>query len=286
MPIEISDPPAGANLGPGIRVAVFVPGSPTLPAGTRWRVSVSDADTPEATFYQEEFEYSGNDGWAFGFAGGTGRWVQPMSGTFPHGSAARMLVELIGEGVTEPSLSQAVTWDTVTGMPYVVGVQSGDGGGGLTPEQAAQLDETHEATIVQMGVPANPIDVPIGSLIAHPPLGILEIDAAAVGATGDGAFGGTLAGGEPIYGLWWEFTTVPPELGVQFGLTEHFHQRMVQFRTIHTVGGVELVSEVLEADYQRVVWLFETAFPTRIEYRVLPGVSVNIHGLNARFGPD
>jgi hypothetical protein len=286
MAIDINEVEENGAFGPGIRITATRDGQPVMAPGTYWRVSIAGFGLDETVYYVDTFPYSGNDGWAFGMAGGFIP-LQDRYSKMPHGAQARLLLELVENDVVVQSVSQAITYDTVTGLPlYVPQSATMAGGGGLTPDQATQIEETHEAVIVKMGVGENLIDVPIASLIAHPPLGLLEIDAVAAPAQGQGSIPPTAPGGELLYGLWWEFTVVPPEIGLLLGPTERYAERMIQLRTIHTVGGIELVSEVLDADFHRVIWLWSTAFPTRIDYDVLPGVVANIHGINNLLGPS
>jgi hypothetical protein len=130
------------------------------------------------------------------------------------------------------------------------------------------------------------IPFPINIDLLHPSFAQLELSQIVDQLSGDGQLVGDTSFAFPSqFGLWWEFTVVPPRLGYLDGPTRRYSQRMVQWRLVHTIGGLDLVTNVLDAEYDRVVWIWEVSKPTRIEFSILPGVFLNMRRVIARAPP-
>lgn len=130
------------------------------------------------------------------------------------------------------------------------------------------------------------IPFPINIDLLHPSFAQLVLSSIVTQLSGDGSIAGDDAPFFPSqFGLWWEFTTVPPKLGFIDGPTRRYSQRMVQWRLVHSVGGLELVTDVLDANYDRVTWLWEVSKPSRIEFSILPGVELNVRRILALAPP-
>jgi hypothetical protein len=130
------------------------------------------------------------------------------------------------------------------------------------------------------------IPFPINIDLLHPSYAQLELSDIVYICEGDGVLEGDSAPVFPSqFGLWWQFTTVPPGIGLTWGGIIHYAIRMVQWQLIHTIGGIELCTELLDADYDRVVWRWDVSKPTRIAYSVCPGVVLQARKVIARQPP-
>lgn len=289
MVVTIAQPAGGQPFGPGFTAAASTSIVGPLPIGWQWHIDVLFPAGSETVIqssvrplsagnqHQIVFEQDVVDGESF------------LPTVHPQlvGQDAQLRIRLQSSPTTvEDEGSVTVKWDYQSGTSVILGKRgSTTGGGGLTNEQAVQLEETHEATIRTMGASPSQISIPISGLIAHPPLGILRIDPAQIIADGDGIIdtGGGLFSN--IFGLWWEILTQPPSVGFTLGLTDHYQVRVIQLRTIHSVTGIDVASEVLDADYQRVIWLWQEALPSRVEYSVTPGFVVALHAVRSAAVP-
>lgn len=176
--------------------------------------------------------------------------------------------------------SVGVILDMLTGIPaelqeylrtHLVG-----GAGGLTTEEHDALIITQAAVTADIGPGIGDLIQSIGSLITKPTLAIGSLSSPAYELEGDGEIpdiGDVL---HSKFGLYWLATTIPPGLGHLHGNTEEYLQRLVQFRTLHVVGGVELVTEVFDANWHGGLWSWSVPKPTAIEYSILPGVHLQV----------
>ena len=182
------------------------------------------------------------------------------------------------DGTVYDSGTVDVKWNLVEGQLAQVLAQP-KGTGGLTPDQAAQLADIALAVTRQLTQGGNQVAIDVNALVAHPPLGALIVQDIVFLIDGEGFFDLPQLSGVFAYGAWWEFTTVPPGVGRLEGPTVRYLTRAMQLRTIHTIGGVDFVTEVLDVDFQRVVWTWREALPKQLQYSVTPGFEVAMHFL-------
>jgi hypothetical protein len=280
VPITILQPGADEYAGPGF---LFDAGTDQIgpwPTTAFWRVELWAGTDREQLI--SAIDYASQSWEHNGIIGATTDLqlqIDANHSSVHDGQPARVVVQHWQDSTTMlEQASQDVTLDMTTGVPHLLQyAPPAPAGEGLTEEQAAQLQAVAEATVVPMGLPGTLTNVPLGSLLVHPPLGLTRVDATPICRTGDGYLEGDSGLFPSIYGLWWEFTVVPPGVGTEAGATVLYEQRMVQLQTVHTINGLDVVTEIVEANYDRVVWLWAEAKPTRIEYAILPGVEVCFH---------
>lgn len=148
--------------------------------------------------------------------------------------------------------------------------------GGLTEEQAEDLTIVKGAVLADIGPGIGDLVQSIGQLITRPTLTIGSLSSPPYELEGDGEIpdiGDVL---HSKFGIYWLATTIPPGIGHLHGNTEEYSNRLVQFRTLHVVGGVELVTEVFDVNWHGGLWTWSTAKPTAIEYSILPGVHLQV----------
>lgn len=147
-------------------------------------------------------------------------------------------------------------------------------GQGLSAQQAESL-QIVQATVTA-GSPFGIIDAAsglLGALLGDPPLGIGSLSSPPYDLTGDGV----IPDDQPALYLWGVYWTadVPSGMGRKHGQSLEYQQRLVQFRTVHIVDGLELVTEILDANYHGSLWKFQMQKALRVEYSVTPGVTIH-----------
>lgn len=145
---------------------------------------------------------------------------------------------------------------------------------GLTEEQAESLVITQAAVTAGFGLdPLNLVGDLVQAIGASNPLGYGSLSSPMDCFTGDGE----MPDPEPLlpkWGLYWVASVIPAELGHRHGQSEEYPSRLVQFRTVHEVGGVEMVTEIVDSTTHGELWRFRFQRPRRVEYSVLPGVTI------------
>lgn len=147
-------------------------------------------------------------------------------------------------------------------------------GQGLSEVQAEQL-QIVQATVTA-GSPFGIIDAASGllaALLGNPPLDVGSLSTPPYDLTGDGV----IPDDQPalyLWGVYWT-ATIPAGFGRLHGQTIEYQQRLVQFRTVHIVDGLELVTEVLDANFHGSLWRFQLQKALRVEYSVTPGVIIH-----------
>lgn len=280
--ITIFVPPSGGQFGPGFRLHVETDAPGPLPPGNAWVAYIHPVDNELDLRYVDGLATTNPQAiWDWGAQPDSPMLLQNISAPVLHGTTVRLLVlRNVGTTLVE-SLSMSVQWNMTDGIPLWSDRRADARGqeGAFTAADRVTLEETQAATVVKMGAPGAEIDIPIASMIVHPPLGMTTLDPVGIPASGDG---GLQLGPGPSrnwFGLWWEFATVPPAMGRDEGVTPIYEQRMVQLAVIHTVLGVDVQSEYIDASFERVVYRWAEAFPTRVEFSITPGVEVIFHPL-------
>lgn len=279
MAITISDPVTGAPFGPGFQIAVSTDLIGPQPSGTRWDfVLTAPANEPPPMTWSLP--------WTSNFlitkmleGDETHRGLAPVNADWVEGQSAQLQVQLIQPGPTVvDDETVTVVMDRTTGAnvelaEYLVEHLPASGQGLTTAEHNAVL-QTNVGVIAMAGI--NPLEL-VGDL------------AAAIGSSAPLAFGslgdlmgpltgdGVLAAPPTLHiamGLYWVATTIPAGLGHRHGNSEEYPARLVQWRTTHVVGGIEMCTEIVDAITHRELWRFHTATPHAIEYSVLPQVEI------------
>lgn len=174
MPITITNPVTGL-FGPGATVLASTDLIGPIPIDFFWRISLTTAVTEQVQFR--------TDIQTFGSRTLSTIWLNPQNQilashqqVIKDGDSARLLVELISaQQIVQESASVAVTYETTTGLPVIQQELQVPGSGGLTEEQALQLETTAQATAVDQlldfltlteatsGPTGAPLVVPLGT---------------------------------------------------------------------------------------------------------------------------
>jgi len=157
-------------------------------------------------------------------------------------------------------------------VDWLAGRISGAGTGLTTDEHNAVL-QTNAGVIAMANI--NPLDL-IGdlasALTSNPPLAFGSLSTF-YELTGDGEMpdiGDVLHTKLGIYFV----ATIPAGLSHRHGQSEEYPARLIQWRTVHSVGGLDMVTEVADFETHGELWKWKVAKPLRIEFSVLPSVVV------------
>lgn len=202
----------------------------------------------------------------------------PYQAALPDAAAVTVVGQISGpSGVVDSGTTTDLVWSTTGQLPELL--EDITTGSGITEEERAQLQETHDATVTEMTIGGSSQVLDLISMLLHPPLGLTVLSALTPPQSGDGTIPEPTEFHAGIWGVVWHFTVVPPHLGrVLLGLPR-FSIALLQLRVVHTIGGVDFYSEVIDADRDNVIFRWTENFPTRIEYSIIPGVQVQFNWL-------
>lgn len=281
MPITIVEPVSGGPFGPGFRVeasSTFV--GPIL--DPFWEIRVTDLDD---FVVLGRYLFSSLTGPFRTF--GNSNEIGIAFSSVAQGDNVHVHVELSsGSGVVESSVITS-TWDQTSGAPFVlqegitavlssIGSIQAAANALISPVGATQtkLDVIKGSVTADIGISPNHVIEGLVSLINRPPLAIGHLSSPPITLTGDGF----IPVGSPaaIFGLYWVATVIPAGMGKRNGNSVEYQQRLVQFRTVHTIGGVDLVTEVADFNTHGQLWVWQIALPTRVEYSVTPGIEIQV----------
>lgn len=284
MPITITLPPPGTSIGPGYLIGLTSDFIGPLPTGTTFHVRISSH--PEGT---------PNVIWQIIPTQGT--QIQVLVGdrftvttssqqqTVPAGSNVHVVAELvtssqqvIDSGVTDVP----VTYDPTTMLWQHVNQNTGTGGG-LTGDQATQLQETHNAVLRAWQVSAGLLQsTPIGGLISHPDPNLLRLHNPPFILRGRGFLTGLPPLGlAEVWGLQFVVTLRPTGAGLIDGNVPYYQYRVVEFCAEYNDAGSGLtyIQEIQRFHEHQLLWLWDRFAPLRILYDVTPEFELTCHWL-------
>lgn len=209
----------------------------------------------------------------------TTTFIHPVERGTENGVSGQLKIEL-----TEPSSGVVDTLD----VPIVVDRVSGQSaelmqwifhntsrsGQGLTEDEHNAVLQTNTGVIALAGI--NPIDLLGGlgdAMRSSAPLAFGSLGDIMGPLTGDGTLTAPPAL-HVIMGVYWVATTIPVGLGHRHGNSEEYPARLVQWRTTHVVGGIEMTTEIVDAVTHRELWRFRQQNPHAVDYSVLPQVEI------------
>jgi hypothetical protein len=203
----------------------------------------------------------------------------------PNGSNALLQVQLNGSAGFVEGMNYIVKSDLVTTLIAAQTQLQGEGSGGFSAEDRAQLELSVANTQASIPSGAGSILHGIGDLLNVLPSQWTNRHGSIV-ISGQGSLS---RGSEPFrldsLGIEWHWHTVPPEAGKLVGDPDVYTQRVVQFRTIFRDSALQLYQgETIEAfqEGDRKTW--GLAVPETLEYFVRPGWEVELSFLVVAFG--
>lgn len=290
MPITIAPPLLDQPTGPGFFQAWETDLIGPIAAGSFWRVKFSTAAAQESTLFQytigtDQHQYQGILGAPAGHLEAVA-----TSSNLPANAPAHMTVELVdGQSVIIDSGGKNVVWDPLSGIHSLLPFISPSVlTGGYTDTDRSRDAKTNAAVLA--GLPLTELvgeiaEVALDAELTCPP-GPLLVRSNEQLLSGRGTVDRPAgATGVNAYGFWFRFEVVPPGLSVQDGVSLEYPERMAQFLVIKVdADGFEYVSDRYDFhhDQERVCW--GIPFPKRVEYSILPGVTLRFSWLVFKVG--
>lgn len=280
MAITWVTPQSGDPFGPGFLVSGFTTTSGPFEADSFWQIELT-APADENIVGTMVVPYISNSFTQLTWWHGTNTLMAPIHPFAPmvSGQPAQLRVSLV-----QPTLGVAdedtmpVVMDWVTGQTEIlkqwdrqIGTAAGNG---LTEAEHNAVLQTNVGVIAMASL--NPLDL-VGDLAqafsSNPPLAFGSLSTTYT-LTGDGEMpdiGDLFHTKLAIYFV----ASIPAGLSHRHGQSEEYPARLIQWRTVHQVGGIDAVTEVADFDTHGELWKWKVSKPSRIEYSVLPGVVVS-----------
>lgn len=278
MPITIVTPQTGDPFGPGFLVTASTNLVGPLPTDAYWQFILTAP--PNEDILASNFQLSAAHTTSRVFFSGSPTVTQYTWGqtNWTTGDSAQLVVELrsSSSGLLETASVQ-VTLDRQTGqvaeLADYLRTHGTSSGAGLSEEEHNAVLQTNVGVIAMAGI--NPLEL-VGDLVqaiaTHNPLGYGSLSVIYT-LTGDGE----LPNEDPVapkWGVYWVAVTIPAGLGHFHGQSEEYNPRLIQWRTVHEVGGTEMVTSFIDSQTHGELWKFPVQTPRRLEYSILPGVVI------------
>lgn len=280
MSLITTTPQTGDRFGPGFVVEVTSDLVGPLEPGSFWTFTLT---APANENIVAAFTWPADDHDIFQVmksGSPTSTFIWPALPESVDGVAGQLRIEL-----TEPtsgvidSLDTSVVIDRVSGQSAELFQAIYDNrvpaGTGLTEDEHNAVLQTNVGVIAMAGI--NPIDL-VGDLAhafsVNPPLGFGSLSAV-YELIGDGEMPDV---GDLLHvklGIYFVASSIPIGFSHRHGQSEEYPIRLLQWRTVHSVGGLDMVTEVVDFVTHGELWKWSQAKPSRIEYSVTPGVVIH-----------
>lgn len=278
MTLTITTPLPGDQFGPGFKIIVSTDTvGPFDPTTSYWDIKLTDADGINIVVWRRQYAPSSslNETFLQNYDGLRGVSNPPTQGTF-EGDTVHLRVILVSSFTPIEDETISVVMNRQQGQVQELAsiiASPSTSAPTLTEEEHNAILQTNVGVIAMAGIdPLTMIGDLAAALSSNPPLGFGSLSAAYT-LTGDGEMpdiGDLLHTKLGIYFI----ATIPAGLSHRHGQSEEYPSRLIQWRTVHSVGGLEMVTEVVDFQTHGELWKWSTAKPSRIEYSVLPGVVV------------
>ena len=281
MPITIPYPTTGEPFGPGFLFRAEASGSPDLTGDAFWQVDLTAPANELSMISMHISARSAIIEQIILAEDLDGPRVVAARPEWVTGEPAQLMVSLTdSDGNLDALTTVQVVLDRQAGQNAELWANIEARFASLAPPPSFTADDRTSLQVVQAAVTPQlghgiaDLLGDIGSLVMHPPLSVGGLSTPPFELTGDGFIPVVVP--KAIFGLYFLATTIPDGFGVLNGNSAEYQQRLVQFRTVHTVGGVELVTEVRDFHTHGELWLWQIALPTRVEYSISPGVVLSV----------
>lgn len=273
-------PLTGERFGPGFLFSATSDVSGPFEVGSYWEIELT-APANENLVGTMTIPYISNSCTVLTWWNGNLTQVFPIhpQPAFVTGEPAQIRVTLIQPtfGVADTD-TLPVEMDMQTGqteeLKNYLRITGSSAGRGLTLEEHNAVLQTNVGVIAMAGI--DPLQLVGGlaeALSTSAPLQFGSLGDILGPLTGDGTLASPPSLRFPM-GVYWVATTIPEGLGHRHGQSEEYPARLVQWRTTHVVGAIEMCTEVLDATTHRELWRFKVQSPHAVEYSVLPGVEI------------
>jgi hypothetical protein len=276
--VTIVSPVTGENFGPGMFGVAGTDLIGPLPSDSIWTWTITSP--PNELFVLEFVRGSSSHLQSDIIYYGTPTQIFKVRNepVMIHGAAAQLVVALDSASTSlHEEATVQIVLDRQTGVAVELQrwmeLNTPPAGTGLTEEEHNAVLQTNVGVIAMSGIDV--IDL-VGDMVQ------------AIGSSRPLAFGSlsdpvTISGdGEmpdelvllPKWGIYWVATTIPAGLTHFHGQSEEYSPRLIQWRTVHEVGGIEMVTELVDFQTHGELWRFAQQNPRRVEYSIIPGVVV------------
>jgi len=274
VPISITWPTNGAPMGPGFsfRVLTDTPGVPAV--GTFWRIRLEGEAGGPPLFGEWQFPTQGLPTLEHylsttGFVTGSDLIADPR---YPQGSTIQMQVAITSGGSVVESTPLAVKIDYTSGSQRTLAEKMTAVSGGLTTEQALQLQTTTEAMAFAIGGGLLEGVTDLLGLVGKRLFNdvLIEPDRSGEGSlTRPGALGGVNA-----FGIQWQLVTVPAGFGIDEGAPDQTEIDFMQLSYMYDsdIGLVPSDSKYIRSISGR--WNWGLSYPDAVDYFIMPGAVV------------
>lgn len=280
MTLIVTSPLTGDPFGPGFNLSASSTLIGPLEPGSFWRITLTAPANEDVVLVMTVPTVTNALSTTVIQGSTAAPQIVPGRGDWTTGAAAQVEVELVEptSGTIDDATVQVVldreagqnaefqAWLTQKLLAQPVG---------LTTDQGEQLARVEAGMAIGLGV--LPIDLVGGladALVNGPGLSVGSLSDP-YSLTGDGEMPDIATSFRTRLGIYFVATTIPPGLGHRHGQSEEYPARLVQWRTVHSVGGIELVTEVADFVTHGEIWRWREAKPLRIEYSILPGVTIS-----------
>lgn len=278
MAVVFIQPVTGGPFGPGFIVALDSNFVGPLETGSFWRLYVTETGG-EAPLVSEDVPTTVNNTiWWF-------RTGSVLSGTpFPfasqqlnHGKTVSLKAELRSPTSILDSGSIPITWDIVSGVPYLQNLINAQRVG-LTAPQAAQLEEIDRVVHMDLGGLGR---IGLSELLGLPTAGLTSRLLITPDRTLEGTLSRPLVGLDvAALGLEWEVVSAPPGVGVVQGAPDRWARRILDIQQVGTDGFANEYTRAFDSfhvDHYRL--MFNPVGLTRLHYWIEPGITLRFYWL-------
>lgn len=278
MAVDFIQPVTGGPFGPGFAIALDSDFVGPLSSGSFWQLNIAPAADPEEYVEIESFATASNAAaWVF-----AAQAFETVPLTFAskerYDGAPMTLTAVLHDGSTPvDSGTLNVTWDTRSGIPYILQQLLAKQTVGQV-DAAGQLEEIDRVVHADFG--------PLGrfglsDLLPIPSPGLTQRLLITPDRSGDGQLDRPLLGLDVFaLGLEWEWVTIPPGNGSRDGAPDRQERPVLD---LMQVGTDNAASEYIRAydrfDVEHLRWTFNPIGLTRIQYRIEPGSVVRFYWL-------
>jgi hypothetical protein len=211
--------------------------------------------------------------------------LDPIPGVVEGGPATLRASVIEPGGIVIDQDTRAVKINMTSGIPFLQQLVQNHttSGGGFTQSDRDTIQVTQQSVL--KGFPGLP-DFPITELLLHPPLGLLKTELITPDRTDVGQLERTnQADALRTFGLLVDLVSWPPGMTIEFGAPNHvlgpsilFNGKALELNVVH-----QLVDQMVVSSDRAVItqgqslYLFKEALPSRVEYNIVPGVTVRFH---------
>lgn len=280
MPIIISPPGLNDPTGPGMTAIWFTDFIGPIQLGSTWEVDIFPPAPSEQL--QQHWVYPADQHGAIFTLGiqNNALAISPGKSDLPHQAPGRMVIRLKDPlGAVIDQGSQTITYDTQTGLPFLLTrVASGTVTGGFTEADRVQLGAIEQASYSALPLTApipGVVQIGLDAILKGPPVDLLaESEAFLISGRGtiNRPSGAT---GVYAYGCRWRIESAPAGLGKLDGQVVQYEQRIIQLVLVkERLGGGQYASQVEDSHLASGEMQWSIPFPVRLDFDVLPGVVI------------